>query len=379
MTHFNNGIFVFDEKYYMKLALDLARAGIGYTSPNPCVGSVIVKNGHVIGTGAHLKAGLEHAEVAAINMAGKNAIGSTLYVTLEPCNHHGKTPPCTEAIINSGITKVIVATLDPNPLVSGAGIKALENAGIVVEVGLLREEADKLNEIFFHYISTKTPFITLKCGMSLDAKLATKNLESKWITNSSSRLDAHHYRHTHDAILVGINTILADDPSLTDRSDLKSSGTLLVRIVLDTHLRTPIDAKVVTDKASPTWIVVGNQVTSEQMAKYNNVKFIQMKDKNIDLVQLMQHLGELQITSILVEGGYTVLTSFLELGLFNQMVVYIAPLLIGGKSAPALFMGDGFSKLSDVLKLKFEHVQMLDNDLKLILIREDRHAALAMT
>ncbi|HLX52645.1 MAG TPA: bifunctional diaminohydroxyphosphoribosylaminopyrimidine deaminase/5-amino-6-(5-phosphoribosylamino)uracil reductase RibD [Aquella sp.] len=363
---------MFDDKYYMNLALDLARTGIGYTSPNPCVGSVIVKNGQIIGTGAHLQAGLEHAEVAAIQMAGKNASGSTLYVTLEPCNHHGKTPPCTEAIINSGISRVIVATLDPNPLVSGKGIKALEDAGIAVEIGLLQEEADKLNDIFFHYISTRTPFITLKCGMSLDAKLATKNMESKWITNSSSRSDAHYYRHTHDAILVGINTILADNPSLTYRGELPSSGKL-VRIILDTHLRTPLDAKIVTDKSHPTWIIIGNNVTPAQIAKYSNVKIIQMKDNHIDLVQLMKQLGELQITSILVEGGHTVLTSFLELGLFNQIVAYIAPLLIGGKSAPGLFMGEGFGKLSDALKLKYEHVQIIDNDLKLVL-NKDRHA-----
>jgi diaminohydroxyphosphoribosylaminopyrimidine deaminase/5-amino-6-(5-phosphoribosylamino)uracil reductase len=367
-----NGVFVFDKQYYMSLALDLARTGMGYTSPNPCVGAVIVKNGEIVGTGAHLKAGLEHAEIAALNMAGANADGATLYVTLEPCNHLGKTPPCTQAIIKSKIARVVVATLDPNPLVSGRGIKALEDAGIIVEIGLLKEEADALNQIFFHYITTKTPFITIKCGMSLDAKLATKNHISKWITNTNSRLNAHYYRHTHDAILVGVNTILTDNPSLTYRGDLKSTNSL-VRIILDTHLRTPTDAKVITDKTNPTWIIVGSLVTKEQIAKYNGIKIIQMKDKHIDLNQLMLILGELQITSILVEGGYTVLTSFIEQSLFNQIVLYIAPLLIGGKSAPGLFMGKGFAELSNALKLKYEHMQMIDDNLKLVLTK-DRHA-----
>lgn len=358
-----------DDKYYMNLAIDLARTGIGYTSPNPCVGAVIVKNGQVIGTGAHLKAGLPHAEVIAMQMAGANAAGATLYVTLEPCNHHGKTPPCAEAIIKIGISKVIVASLDPNPLVSGKGLKALENAGIKVEIGLLQEEADKLNEIFFHYISTNTPFITLKCGMSLDAKLATKDFESQWITNNASRLDARYYRHTHDAILVGINTILADDPLLTYRGNLEHPSTL-IRIILDTHLKTPLNAKVITDKTNPTWIVVGNQVTPEQISKYTDVKIIQMKDTQINLIKLIEQLGELHVTSLLVEGGYTILTSFLELQLFNQIVTYVAPLLIGGKSAPSIFMGNGASKLCDALKLKYAQVQMIGNDLKLVLTKE---------
>jgi diaminohydroxyphosphoribosylaminopyrimidine deaminase/5-amino-6-(5-phosphoribosylamino)uracil reductase len=366
LVEYNGGIFVLDDKYYMDLALDMARTGIGYTSPNPCVGSVIVKDDQIIGTGAHLRAGLEHAEVVAIQMAGKNSIGSTLYVTLEPCNHYGKTPPCTKAIIESGISKVVVATLDPNPLMSGKGIKALEDAGITVEVGLLQEEANKLNQIFFHYISTNTPFITLKCGMSLDAKLATKTSQSKWITSGKSRLDAHIYRHTHDAILVGVNTIIADDPSLTYRGELKASK--LIRIILDTHLKTPLEAKVVTDTSNPTWIIVGKQVTKEHIAKYSNVRVIQMQEECLDLIKLTKILGELQITSILVEGGYTVLTSFLELRLFNQIVVYVAPLLIGGKSAPGLFMGDGFN-LSDALKLKYEQIKLLDNDLKLVLTK----------
>lgn len=362
---------MFDDKYYMNMALDLAMSGIGYTSPNPCVGAVVVKDEQVIGTGAHLRAGLEHAEVIALNIAGKNAIGATLYVTLEPCNHHGRTPPCTEAIIKSGVKRVVIATLDPNPLVSGGGVKQLEHAGIKVEIGLLQDEATRLNKIFFHYITTNTPYITLKCGMSLDAKLATQYFESKWITNAKSRLDAHSYRHTHDAILVGVNTVLADNPALTYRGAAKLvKDKNPIRIVLDTHLRTPLDAHIVTDKSSQTYIVVGCDISKEQIARYHMVQIIQMPDKHIDLSKLMHILSKLKISSVLVEGGYTVLTSFLELGLFNQIVTYIAPMLIGGKSAPSLFMGDGYAaRLNDALKLEYEHVQMIDNDLKLVLTK----------
>lgn len=360
-----------DNKYFMNLALDLAKTGIGYTSPNPCVGAVIVKDGQIIGTGAHHKAGTEHAEFTALNMAGENAAGAILYVTLEPCNHHGKTPPCTNAIINSKISKVIIATIDPNPLVSGEGIKALENAGIAVEVGLLQEDANKLNQIFFHYITTQTPYITLKCGMTLNAKLATKTLESKWITCNDSRFDAQSYRLSHDAILVGINTILADNPSLTYRGETKYPKNL-IRIILDTHLKTPLDATIITDKTNPTWIVVGSKVEAEKTARYGNkVKIIQMPDEYIDLKKLLSQLAKLQITSILVEGGYTVLTSFLELGLFNQIVTYMAPLLIGGKSAPGLFMSEGFSNLGNALKLKYEHIEMIGHDLKLVLTKQE--------
>lgn len=362
-----------NDKQHMLLALKLAKLGIGYTSPNPNVGAVVVKDGKVIGEGFHLKAGQAHAEIMALNMAGPNAAGATLYVTLEPCNHYGKTPPCTTAIINSQIARVVIATQDINPLVSGSGIQTLQEAGIKVEVGLLEEEAKNLNRVFFHYISTRTPFITLKCGMSLDAKLATKTLESKWITSEPARHDAHSYRHSHDAILVGINTILADNPSLTYRGSLTKTHThkKLLRIILDTHLRTPLDAVIVTDNLSPTWIVVGSEVPGTKIAMYDKVKIIQMPDKYIDLVKLIQKLGQLEITSILVEGGPAVLTSFIELGLFNHIVTYVAPIIIGGVTAPSFFMGSGYERLSKGIRLKYEHSSMIGKDLKLVMSKEE--------
>lgn len=359
---------MFDAKYYMNVALDLARLGIGLTTPGPRVGAIIVRDGQIVGKGTYLAAGLEHAEILALNMAGTNAIGATLYVTLEPCNHHGKTPPCTAAIIKSGITQVIIASLDQNPLVSGSGVKALQKAGIAVEIGVLQEEADKLNRIFFHYITTRTPFITLKYAMSLDAKLVTQNPTTKWLTGENSRLDAHdNYRYTHDAIVVGINTILTDDPALTYRGNLNSHH-VLTRIVLDTYLKTPLSAKIVTDTSSTSWIVVGNTVTKEQMANYPTLKIIQMPDEHIDLVKLMDILAQLQITSILVEGGATVLSSFLELGLFNQIVAYVAATLIGGPTH-GLLADSCNNKPGGAIKLKYEQVQMLDNDLKLVLTK----------
>jgi len=366
---------MFDDKYYMELALKFARSRLGQTSPNPCVGAVVVKNNQILGCGTHLHAGGEHAEAIALKQAGDQAQGATLYITLEPCNHFGKTPPCTDAIINSKIKKVIVATKDVNPLVSGAGIKKLQDSGIIVEVGLLEHEAQQLNQMFFHYICHKTPYVTLKCGMSLDAKLATYTRESKWITSEGARLDAHKYRHTHDAILVGVNTVLADNPKLTT-SLTSGNGKNPIRIILDTNLRTSLTSEIITDCVSPTWIVVGSNVTETKIAKYKNlgVEIIQMENPQIDLPQLLLMLGQRQITSVLVEGGNTVHTSFIQARLFNQVVLYVSPLLIGGINAPQFFAGDGFAKLKDAINLEYVNTELIDGNLKVVLNNCHSHA-----
>jgi diaminohydroxyphosphoribosylaminopyrimidine deaminase/5-amino-6-(5-phosphoribosylamino)uracil reductase len=226
--------------YYMNLALNLAKGTLGQTSPNPVVGAVLVKENQIVGMGAHLKAGEAHAEVHAIQMAGIKAKGATLYVTLEPCSHFGKTPPCSDLVIRTGIKKVFVATTDPNPQVAGTGIERIRKAGIEVHLGLLQEEARELNKVFFYNIRTGLPFVTLKSAISLDGKTATVTGESKWITGEEARNDVHQYRHQHDAILVGVNTLIKDNPTLTTR--LASGGKNPVRIILDTHLRTPKDA-----------------------------------------------------------------------------------------------------------------------------------------
>lgn len=353
---------------YMNFALQLAKATDGQTSPNPSVGAVLVKNNQIIGMGSHLFAGMEHAEIYAIEMAKENTNGATLYVTLEPCVHYGKkTPPCTKAIIDAGIKRVYIATLDLNPEVSGDGVKALLDAGVQVEVGLLEVEAKKLNQKFFYYIQNKLPYLTLKAAISLDSKLATYTTESKWISNSKSLLDSHYYRHNHDAILVGIGTILIDDPSLTTR--IEGGGKNPIRIVLDTNLRTPLEANLVTDGLSPTWIVCGSGINEEKIAKFASfplVKIIKMPTQDIDLLTMLKKLAELQISSILVEGGNKIISSFLDKGLINQLVLYISPILIGGCNAPTLFAGTGFAKLSEALKLEFEPIEYLGDNIKIV-------------
>ncbi|WP_188495922.1 bifunctional diaminohydroxyphosphoribosylaminopyrimidine deaminase/5-amino-6-(5-phosphoribosylamino)uracil reductase RibD [Pullulanibacillus pueri] len=352
----------------MELALTLAKETVGQTSPNPVVGAVLVKNNQVIGLGAHLKAGEPHAEVHAIRMAGEKAKGATLYVTLEPCHHFGRTPPCCDLIIQSGIQKVYVATQDPNALVSGKGIEKMKQAGIDVEVGLLEEEARKLNQVFFHFIQTGLPYVTLKAAVSLDGKTATYTGESQWITSRASRQDVHHFRHTHDAILVGVNTVIKDDPRLTVRvsDEVKPA----VRVILDTSLRTPLGAKIIQDHEAPTWIVVGSEVTSEWIRHFTDlgIKIIQMNSKHIPIQDMLSHLGELGITSLFVEGGAEVLGSFLKERHFQRVITYIAPKLIGGSGAPTSFAGDGIANIDEALSLEIEEVCQIGPDIRIVSI-----------
>lgn len=357
-----------DDKYYMALAIQLAKATLGQTSPNPVVGAIIVKHNQILGLGTHLQAGMAHAEILALDMAGSSAKGATLYVTLEPCTHFGRTPPCTLAIIQAEISRVVIACTDLNPLVAGQGIQQLQAAGIEVTFGIMEEEAKELNQVFFHYIQTKTPYITLKAGMSLDAKLATSSGESKWITNAAARADAHIYRHTHDAILVGINSILADDPSLTTR--LVNGGKQPIRIILDTQLRTPLTSRVITNQPSQTWIITGNQVSAYKQAQYGQlgVKLLAMDTSRIEIRQLLPILGQQGITSILVEGGNQVHSNFLQAGLFNQLVLYLSPSLIGGNTAPNFFAGTGFAQLRDALSLKFKRIETIAENLKIVAV-----------
>ncbi|MBE3570696.1 MAG: bifunctional diaminohydroxyphosphoribosylaminopyrimidine deaminase/5-amino-6-(5-phosphoribosylamino)uracil reductase RibD [Bacillales bacterium] len=240
---------------YMKIALKLAESVNGQTSPNPPVGSVVVKEGRIIGMGAHLKAGERHAERIALDMAGSEAEGADVYVTLEPCSHYGKTPPCADYLIEKHVKRVFVATLDPNPLVAGKGIQKLKDAGIEVETGIYGQEAKQLYRPFFHFIQTKTPFVTIKTAVTADGKIATAAHDSKWITSEQARQDVHLLRKHHDAILVGIHTVLHDNPLLTVR--LPQGGKNPIRVVLDTHLRIPNDANVITNKDSETIVVCG--------------------------------------------------------------------------------------------------------------------------
>jgi diaminohydroxyphosphoribosylaminopyrimidine deaminase / 5-amino-6-(5-phosphoribosylamino)uracil reductase len=355
-----------NDKFYMNLALDLAKGTLGQTTPNPVVGAVLVKDGQIIGMGAHLKAGEAHAEVHAIQMAGEKAKDATLYVTLEPCSHHGKTPPCSDLVIRTGVRKVFVATTDPNPQVAGTGIERIKKAGIEVEVGLLQEEARELNKVFFYNILTGLPYVTLKSAASLDGKTATVTGESMWITGEQARADVHQFRHQHDGILVGINTVLKDNPSLTTR--MSSGGKNPIRIILDTHLRTPINAKIVTDYQAPTWIVTGNDVARERINLFMEwgVEIIQMETNHIRIKDLLYVLGKRGLTSLFVEGGAEVHGSFLEERSFQQIITYIAPKLIGGKSAPTLFGGHGIEKIAEAVSLNIKQVDRIGNDIRII-------------
>lgn len=351
---------------YMKLAISLAKNTIGQTSPNPVVGAVVVKDGQILGIGAHLKAGEGHAEVHAIKMAGEKAKDATIYVTLEPCSHFGRTPPCADLIVKSGIKRVVIASTDPNPKVAGKGIVKLKAAGLDVEVGLLKEQAEALNEVFFHYIKTNTPFVTLKSAITLDGKIATVHGESKWITGEAAREDVHKYRQQHDGILVGVGTILKDNPSLTTR--LPSGGKNPVRIILDTHLRTPPTSTVVTDNEAETWIVTGCNVnaTKKEAFQKEQIKLIELSSETIDIYPLLQILAEKGITSLFVEGGATVNGSFLKEKCVQQLITYIAPKIIGGHNAPTSFGGEGIGKLTDALNVTIESIEKIGHDLKII-------------
>ncbi|MDM5156302.1 bifunctional diaminohydroxyphosphoribosylaminopyrimidine deaminase/5-amino-6-(5-phosphoribosylamino)uracil reductase RibD [Bacillus sp. DX1.1] len=354
------------DQEYMTIALQLAKSTAGQTSPNPMVGAVVVKDGNIVGMGAHLRAGEEHAEVHALHMAGAKAKGATVYVTLEPCSHFGKTPPCCDLLIEKQVKRVVIAALDSNPLVSGNGASRLQDAGIAVTIGVLEEEAIALNRYFFHYMNTKQPFVTLKTAMSLDGKIATATGDSKWITGEAARADVHQYRHEHDAILVGVNTVITDNPQLTTR--LPNGGKHPIRIILDTHLRTPRSSHIITDGEAPTWIIVGKDVEKEKIAAYEStmVSVLQMKTSHIEIRDLLSLLGEKHILSLFVEGGQSVHASFLEAKCFNELVTYISPKLIGGKTAPTWFGGNGFLKLQDALSLQIQTMKQIGDDIKIV-------------
>ena len=352
------------DQYYMQLVLDLAKSTSLQTLPNPQVAAIIVKDGRVLGIGCHLQPGDHHAEVYALMQAGDRAKGATLYVNLEPCSHHGKTPPCADAIIAAGVARVVVANIDENPLVAGEGISRLRNAGIKVDVGLLAEDAHRLNRVFFHNVKARQPYVTLKVGMSLDGKIATHKSLSQWITSPESRKDAHQYRVSHIGILVGVGTILSDDPSLTTHL-IENSPRNPVKIVLDHDLRTPLSAKVVNDKQAET-IIYATSNDKVKIVAYQNAGVNVVILNNLEIKTVLEVLYQRGIYSILVEGGEGIYASFIESGYVNQIVTYISPQLIGSKEAKHFFAGSGFPNLVNNLKLKTEEIAQLGNDIKII-------------
>jgi diaminohydroxyphosphoribosylaminopyrimidine deaminase / 5-amino-6-(5-phosphoribosylamino)uracil reductase len=350
---------------YMELAINMAKATQGQTSPNPAVGAVVVKDGAIAGLGAHLKAGEGHAEVHAIQAAGEKAAGADIYVTLEPCSHYGKTPPCAQLIISSGIKRVFVASTDPNPLVSGKGIEQLRNEGIEVHVGTCRDEALELNKHFFHYMRHKTPYVTLKSAVTLDGKTAASSGDSKWITSDESRMDVHFDRHRHDAILVGVNTIIRDNPHLTTR--LPQGGKNPIRIILDTHLRTPLETHVVKDKKSKTLIVTSAEVKDDKKIPFIEAgcEVISLPEEKIRLHSLLRELGSRSIQSLYVEGGSQVHGSFLKERAFQELIVYMAPKLVGGTEAFTSFGGSGFGTIAEGMEMEIHSVMSIGEDIKI--------------
>jgi diaminohydroxyphosphoribosylaminopyrimidine deaminase / 5-amino-6-(5-phosphoribosylamino)uracil reductase len=351
---------------YMQLALSLAKAGKGQTSPNPAVGAVVVKDGEIVGMGAHLKAGEPHAEVHAIRQAGNKAEGADIYVTLEPCAHTGKTPPCANLIVENKLKRVFIASVDPNPLVAGKGIAILEKAGIEVKTGICEQEALKLNDHFFHYIQTKTPYVTLKSAVTLDGKTAAFTGDSKWITSEESRLDVHKYRHSHDAILVGVNTVIKDNPLLTTRLPL--GGKNPIRIVLDTHLRIPIESTILNTEDAETVVFCGSEASEDkkQLLADKGVRVEQLGNPDLPVKLVLQRLGELNVTSLLVEGGSAVHFSFLKEKAFQEVVIYMAPKLIGGSQAFSSFGGQGFPSIAEGEELEYVSIEQIGKDIKII-------------
>jgi len=355
------------DELHMREALDLARAGIALTSPNPCVGAVIVDDaGKVVGSGSHTYDGLKHAETLAIEQAGSRARGATLYVNLEPCSHQGRTPPCANAILSAGIIRVVAAMEDPNPLVAGQGFARLRDAGVHVEVGILKGEAQKLNEAFARYIRHKTPLITLKTAMTLDGKIAPEpspievagpgNVTRGWITSDFARKHVQQLRHQHDAILVGVGTILADDPLLTDRTGLPRRRPLL-RVILDSRLRLPPESRLVQHVNADVLVLCSILDIDRKRALENRgVRVEQIAaarpDGRPDFRTVARHLGEQQITSLLIEGGATVNWDALAAGVVDKIFFYYAPKILAGSGSVPFAVGEGFRRMSDAAHVK---------------------------
>ena len=354
-----------NDEIFMREALRIAKNAEGRTSPNPLVGAVIVKDGKIIAEGWHRQAGTPHAEIHALNMAGELAKDATLYVTLEPCSHFGRTPPCAKSVIEAGIKRVVASMADPNPRVAGNGFEMLKKAGIEVEVGILADEARKLNEVFIKWIKSGLPFVTMKFASSLDGKIATFSGESQWISDFESRKFTHHLRDINDAILVGVGTILTDNPNLTTRL---VEGKNPVRVIADSNARTPLDSNVVVDKSARTMIAVTENAPLEKVfaLKNSGVEIIICGDgEYVDLEFLMQELARREITSVLVEGGGTIHFSMLKAGLVDKIYAFIAPKIIGGENSLTSVAGMGFEKLSEAVELKDFTAEKLGEDILL--------------
>lgn len=360
------------EEQFMKRAIELAKQGAGWTAPNPLVGAVVVKNGRVIGEGYHRKYGELHAERNALAACTEDPAGATLYVTLEPCCHYGKTPPCTEIIIEKKIAKVVIGSRDPNPKVAGKGARILREHGIEVVEDYMREACDALNPVFFHYITTKTPYVVLKFAMTLDGKIATRTGASKWITGEAARNHVHQLRGRYAGILAGIGTVLADDPMLNCRIDGAHQP---LRIILDSHLRIPMGSRLVRSAKEYPLLIVCNESIRDREEGANRIQKLEeagakvwtLPEKNghPDLNVLMQRLGEEKIDSVLIEGGGTVNEAALKAHIVHHVYAYIAPKIFGGEDAKTPVEGSGIRLPQECAKLRLAKITVLLNDMLL--------------
>lgn len=352
---------------YMRRALELAALATGRTSPNPMVGAVIVNNGEVVGEGYHLRAGTPHAEIHALRQAGDRARGATLYVNLEPCSHYGRTPPCAEAVAAAGIRKVVLACQDPNPLVQGRGIAMLQQAGIEVETGLLQQEARRLNEVFWKYITTGRPFVVVKTAMTMDGKIAARSGDSRWVTGAQARQMVHHFRDTYDAIMVGIGTVLADDPQLNTRLG-EGIGRDPVRVIIDGYLSIPLDSRIAaTSSHQRTIIFTSHSAHQEKIPALERAGIeVMVMDgfpDDLDMASVMDLLGERHISSVLVEGGGTLNGTLFENGLVDKVYWFVAPKIIGGREAPTPVEGVGIDRMADAVRLHDIRIDHFGDDI----------------
>ncbi|NLO22675.1 MAG: bifunctional diaminohydroxyphosphoribosylaminopyrimidine deaminase/5-amino-6-(5-phosphoribosylamino)uracil reductase RibD [Syntrophomonadaceae bacterium] len=352
---------------YMQRAIELASLAQGRTSPNPLVGAVIVKDGKIIGEGYHKKAGTPHAEIHALTAAGSASRGATLYVSLEPCCHHGRTPPCTEAIIEAGIKRVVIATLDPNPKVAGGGLQKLQEAGIDAEFGLLQQAARELNEVFFKYIQKGLPFVALKTAMTLDGKIAASSGDSRWITGPEARQYVHHLRNTYDAIMVGIGTVLADNPQLNTRLN-EGNGRDPLRIIIDNQLKLPLGSIIAcSSREQPSLVFCGTDIDEHKAAELTHLGVeiikIELEHGLVPLHQVLTILAQREISSILVEGGAEINASLVEQGLVDKFYWFIGPKIIGGRKALSPVGGTGFELMREAMDLTIQDIKQLGRDI----------------
>lgn len=353
---------------FMQRALSLARLAIGYTSPNPSVGAVVIKDGVAVGMGYTQPAGREHAEVMALRQAGDKARGATMYVTLEPCPHHGRTPPCTEAIIDAGISEVYIAFLDPNPMVCGRGVKRLSERGIKAHVGLCQEQAAEINEAYIKHVTTGLPFVVAKFAMSLDGKIGTRTGDSKWITKEETRRYAHALRHTVDAIMVGVNTVIADNPRLAAKGCGGKGGIgkkQPLRLVIDSKGKVPLDARIFEP---PGWVMLAVAAPFDSVKKQRFIEVgaevveLPSEGGSVDIVELLKLLGKREIVTVLVEGGGRLLGSLFDHQLVDKVLAFISPIIIGGAEAVSVG-GNGVDNIAKALRLSRVDVKTFGDDI----------------